>query len=166
MSTYRDFVKEMMPKMMGHPPKERLKMIGAEWQKKKGSKGGMMSAAGLDEVTRFAGEQSSLDGGRVSAAGLPALEKKKRQKSDSAVVSSKTRSNELRSPAKRAKKAVGGMLEVLKLGLPEGMKDSNKLSGKNANKLEDHIAVAKGKEFAHRIVGNLKHFLDSIGKKK
>jgi len=63
-------------------------------------------------------------------------------------------------------KAVGGMLGFLKLGLPEGMKDSNKLSVAGAKKLADHIAVVKGKEFAHSVVSTLKKLLDSVGKKK
>jgi len=153
MSSYRDFVKEMMPKMMSHPPKERLKMIAGEWRKKKGVGGGYISAAGLD-------------GGRMSAAGLP--DKKKRQKIDLSVASSNVPFKVGGEGGKwqHQPKAVGGMLGFLKLGLPEGMKDSNKLSVAGAKKLADHIAVVKGKEFAHSVVSTLKKLLDSVGKKK
>jgi len=149
MSSYKEFVKEMMPKMLSHPPKERLKMIAVEWRKKKGGNldGGIISAAGL--------EAGQISAGRMSAAGLDGLSKKKRQKSEKSVASSKTHS-----------KAVGGMLSSLKLTLPEGMKDSNKLSKEGAKRLIDHVAVKKGKEFASNVVMMLKHLLDTVGKKK
>ena len=137
MSTYRDFVKEMMPKMMGYPPKERMKMVAKEWGEKK-LKGGWISAAGLEKA------------GYMSAAGLSSDDmpsKKKAQKSDLSEVSSKT-------PPKRLK-ALGGFMAALKMTLPVDMKDSHILSKVAEKKMIDHIAVEKGHEFANDIVKKL-----------
>jgi hypothetical protein len=142
MVTYREFVKEMMPKMMSHPPKERMKKIAEEWKKHKGTRGGMttgglVTAAGLD---------AKEEGGMMSAGSL-----KKKAPKKKLGVSSSTHS-----------KAIGGFLSALKVSLPEEMKDSNKLSVANAKKLVLHVAKTHGVEFAKDIVGKLKDILDSI----
>lgn len=143
MITYREYVKEMMPKMMSHPPKERMKMIAAAWKKHKMAHGGMITGG---MVT--AGKLDEPEGGMITAAGLH----KKKAPKKKLEASSSTHS----------KKAVGGFLSALKLNLPEEMKDSDKLSAAGAKKLVVHIAKTHGLEFAKDIVSKLKSLLDSV----
>ena len=151
MSTYREFVKEMMPKMMSHPPKERMKMIAVEWHKKKGGKaekkhikggqvtGGMVTGGQVTGGMVTGGEE----GGMMTAGKL-----KKSLKSG--------------LPRRGRTKALGGFLSALGLSLPEEMKDSNNLSVANAKKLIIHVAKTHGAKFADSIVSKLKDMLDHV----
>ena len=152
MSTYREFVKEMMPKMMSHPPKERMKLIAVEWHKKKGgkaekkhTKGGQITGG---QVTGGMVVGAGEEGGMITAGKLK-----------------KSLKSELPHRGRTKKqKALGGFLSALGLTLPEEMKDSNNLSLANAKKLVMHIAQTHGEKFANSIVTKLKDMLDHVKK--
>lgn len=148
MSTYREFVKEMMPKMMSHPPKERMKMIAVEWHKKKGGKA---------EKKHIKGGQ--VTGGQVTGGMVTGGE-------EGGMTTGGKLKKSLKSGVRHhgRTKALGGFLSALGLSLPEEMKDSNNLSVANAKKLIIHVAKTHGAKFADSVVGKLKDMLDHVKK--
>jgi len=153
MSTYREFVKEMMPKMMSHPPKERMKMIAVEWHKTKGGKGAKKHIKG-GMVTGGQVTGGQVTGGLVTGGeegGMMTAGKLKKSLKSGVRHHGRT-------------KALGGFLSALGLTLPEEMKDSNNLSVANAKKLVMHVAKTHGARFADSVVGKLKDMLDHVKK--
>ena len=146
MSSYREFVKIEMPKYLSHPHKDRLRLIAIEWKKKKSeAQGGFMSAAGLPDE----------EGGVISAAGFPDEE--------GGVISGAKLPKAIPKAKKVMKqKALGGFMKALTIEMPDGVKDSNKLSKTVAKKLVEKISEKHSREFAEELVRKLKDLLDCV----
>jgi len=98
----------------------------------------------LAEIAKMWAEHKKTHGGIITASGLTGA--------------GVTAAGLVKKKDKRTK-AIGGYLKSLKLELPEGVKDGNKVSNVKASKLRKHVEGVLGKKIAKDSVMLLKKIL-------